>query len=92
MLPSMGHCSNCPMPQAGPESNALAESSVPCCQISAARTSPEVVWQPVASYVPAPPVLAASLLAPSPTLLEAAGYNSVPPVSSPRALLCTFLI
>lgn len=89
-LRSMGHCSNCPMPQPGPESNTLAEN--PCCQISAARTSPEVVWQPVASYSSAPPTLAASLLPLRPALLGDADHTSVPLVSSARALLCTFLI
>jgi len=80
------------MPQPGPESNALAESNGRCCQISAARTSPEVAWQPVASYSSAPPTLPASLLPSSPALLGAADHNSVPLVSAARALLCTFLI
>jgi hypothetical protein len=80
------------MPQPRPESDALVETNLPCCQISAARTSPDVVWQPVVIYVPAPPTLTASPLLPSSTLLEAAADDSAPPVSSAQALLCTFLI
>jgi hypothetical protein len=94
MLRAPGHCSSCPMPNPHSGSDAGMNSSAPCCQISAAKPSASVAWQPVVVYAPAPPaggsVTTAVLFSPAPR--ASADEPSASAISSPQALLCTFLI
>lgn len=79
------------MPQ--PPSDYQAKANSSCCRISAARPFPNLTPQPSTAYVLTPPVLGFNAgQAPSPVLLSSAANSSVPPLLSPQALLCTFLI
>jgi|SRR5690348_12110955 len=93
MQVTTGHCSNCPTPQPPSNSENRAKANSSCCRISAARPGPKLTPQPATAYVLTPPVLGLSdALPPSPVLLGSAANSSVPPLFSPQALLCTFLI
>lgn len=92
-MPGAAHCSNCPMPQPPSDSDNQAKANSSCCRISAARLFPNLTPQPATSYVLTPPVLGVDVAPPpSPVLLRSAANSSVPPLFSPQALLCTFLI
>ena len=92
-MPGAAHCSNCPMPQPPLDSDNQAKANSSCCRISAARPFPNLTPQPSTAYVLTPPVLdIGAALTPSLVLLSSAANSSGPPVFSPQALLCTFLI
>ncbi len=91
-LRGMGQCSNCPLPHPASNCDNIAPANSSCCQVTAARTVPDTIWQPVVSYALAPPSRTAfpGLLSPAP--FATADHGSSPPTAPAQALLCTFLI
>ncbi len=95
MLPRTGQCSNCPMPQAQPDSGILAQAAgeLPCCRIAAPRPFPTLALQPAPASMIVPSVVTVTFSVRSPRIVDTETADSAyPPFASAQAQLCTFLI